>query len=171
MQLSKHPVHYPDCCIAISERLIQVLAKVLPNAPLWTLSIGSGSGLLEAMVLKYTEGKTDIRGVEVSPNVNKHLPESHMYSVTGTWALSTQADSASAWLLVYPREPRLVSLYIESYRKSPIDCIVWLGPRSDWQDYEPVFLSSPFNAVSIEQDCGSAEYEIMAIARRSHESS
>lgn len=166
MQISKNPVHHPDCCVGISEQLLENIISVLPHAPQWTLSIGSGSGLFESALLQHAPERLDVRGVEVSLHVNKHLPESNIYLVSGTWALCSHAASASAWLFVYPREPRLLSLYIARYAHGSLECIVWLGPRCDWEDYVRVFAASLFNAITIVENCGAASYEMMAIARR-----
>lgn len=164
--LSVEPRHYPDCCLALSRRLIDALADSLLQKPAVTLSIGSGSGLLEATLLKRHEDHIDVRGVEVADLVHKHLPEQNTITVNGTWDLYPDAALATAWMFVYPREPRLLGRYIDTHGRGNLDRIIWLGPKMDWQDYEPVFLKSDFRSILVLPACGVAEYEMVAIASR-----
>ncbi|CAL00406.1 hypothetical protein An15g02520 [Aspergillus niger] len=122
--------------------------------PAFTLSIGCGSGLLEALIL-HNHPNLQITGIEVSASVNRYLAEENFDVVSGTWDLYARAPQAAAWMFVYPREPKLVSKYIEMYAddengsESSVQMILWLGPRADWADYEPCFRNSSFSDVSI----------------------
>lgn len=163
---SSQPKHHPDCCLAISQQLLETLANILPRSPSRILSIGSGTGFLEASLLNFVGDSLDLCGVEVSPHVNKYLPEQNIYLVSGTWDLQQDAVNVDVWLFVYPREPRLLSSYIERLAQGRLQRIVWLGPRMDWQDYEPVFTASKFNNVSVLENSGTAEYEMISVASR-----
>ncbi|KAI2843359.1 hypothetical protein CBS11350_5228 [Aspergillus niger] len=110
--------------------------------------------------------------VEVSASVNRYLAEENFDVVSGTWDLYARAPQAAAWMFVYPREPKLVSKYIEMYAEdengseSSVQMIVWLGPRADWADYEPCFRNSSFSNVSIPDEVGMMEFEMLAIMRK-----
>ena len=158
------PNQHPDCCMTISQSLLKTLAGFLPRLPATVLSIGSGTGLLEALLLELVGESLDIRGVEVSPQVNKYLAEQDMIYVGGTWDLSRQANNADAWVFVYPRDPRLLARYLDLRSHDRLVRIIWLGPRMDWQDYKPIFGASRFSQLTILEDCGAAGYELVAIA-------
>lgn len=164
--VSPEPKHHPDCCLAISQQLLTTLADTLPRTPSRILSIGSGSGFLENALLDFVGSSLDICGVEVSSHVNKYLSEQNTLLVGGTWDLQQGAADADVWLFVYPREPRLLSRYIEHLGQGRLRKIIWLGPKMDWQDYQPVFAVSEFSHISILEDCGAAEYEMMCIASK-----
>ncbi|KAI4719922.1 hypothetical protein E4T48_03838 [Aureobasidium sp. EXF-10727] len=147
---SAEPRHHPDCCMAISQPLLHNLANLLPHGPaISVLSIGSGTGLLESLLSQLLEDSYDLCGVEVSPNVNKYLPEQNMFFVGGTWDLCSQAGKSHVWIFTYPREPKLIVQYLESHDHDNLSKIIWLGPKMDWQDYE---------------DCGAATYEMVVVA-------
>ncbi|GAB7346406.1 hypothetical protein MBLNU457_5105t1 [Dothideomycetes sp. NU457] len=165
LKLSDAPKHHPDCCLAISRPLLDKLVSILPHAPAVVLSIGSGTGLLEAAILQHSHEQIDIVGVEVSLSVNKYLPEQNILVVNGTWALHVEAQTAAAWMFVYPREPKLVETYIDTCASDAPRTIVWLGPKNDWPDYAPVFDRSQFIHVQLE-DCGIASYEAMVVATK-----
>lgn len=90
-----------------------------------------------------------------------------MHVAAGAWDLYSRAKQAAAWMFVYPREPKLVARYIEIYGDEGVESIVWLGPRVDWVDYEPVFRESAFDEVQVLEEVGLAPYEIAVVARRS----
>jgi hypothetical protein len=90
-----------------------------------------------------------------------------MHVAAGAWDLYSRAKQAKAWMFVYPREPKLVARYIEMYGGGNVEVIVWLGPRVDWVDYEPVFRESLFDEVQVLEDVGLAPYETAVVARRS----
>jgi hypothetical protein len=175
--LTTSPKHYPDCCLSLSTKFVdfltQTLLDVIRNG--LVLSIGSGSGLLEAYLLsRWTEDLSydiNIEGVEVfsDPPVNRYLPEEATNVVTGTWDISTRAVDATALLFVYPRQPDLVKKYMKRLLgpNCVTELVIWLGPRADWVDYEVNFLNiAGFKDVEKIDNCGLAGYEMMAMLRR-----
>ncbi|KAL1848344.1 hypothetical protein Daus18300_013626 [Diaporthe australafricana] len=185
-KLSNTPNRHPDFCLSISTKVIHTLTAVLTtNGPdkqnNLILSIGSGSGLLEAHLLDHLSSLTNlnstftIRGVEVrsSPSagpVNKYLPEDNAVTVRGTWELSSSLDSVDTLLFVYPRDPKLVSRYLEA-RPVSLRVVVWLGPRADWEVFGSCFEGlDGFGCVDVieGEDAGVAGFEMMAILRRMH---
>lgn len=158
------PAHHPDCCVAISDTLLDNICQLVPDHRT-LLSIGSGTGYLESQ-LQARRPTITVRGVEVSSSVNKHLETSHVSVVGGTWDLYDGAQEADVWLFCYPREPRLVKEYMFHHaRGSRPHCIIWLGPLADWSDYEGVFSSSSFSRLTRVSDCGAAAYEAMYLAK------
>lgn len=89
-----------------------------------------------------------------------------MHVAGGAWDLYARAQQAAAWMFVYPRDPRLVSRYIERYAAENVEVVVWLGPRVDWVDYEACFRGSVFSDVRVLK-AGLEPYEIAVVARRS----
>ncbi|RYP61863.1 hypothetical protein DL771_009982 [Monosporascus sp. 5C6A] len=195
-EITDEPRHYPDCCLSISRGILDVLTDTFRTAAETglVLSIGSGSGLLEALLQSRwatvsalasasasdntTAAATTIsaaaspriEGVEVRASVNRYLPAAAVGTVRGTWEVSPRARSdptVAALLFVYPRSPALVSRYL---REAAASVAVWLGHRSDWPDFEPCFAGAPGfgGAVEVVGGCaaGLVEYEMMAIVRR-----
>lgn len=165
--LSASPTALPNCCLTLSTPLLNHLVSILPKTPDFTLSIGSGSGLLESLVtLRYPN--VSIEGVEVNSSVNLYIAEESMNIVSGTWDLLSRASQAKAWMFVYPREPKLISKYIETYGdpSGNVEVILWLGPRADWADYESCFRDSTFSELEFPEDVGMAPYEMLVAARR-----
>lgn len=183
-KLSDTPNRHPDFCLSISTKLIHTLTAILTtNGPdkrdNLILSIGSGSGLLESHLLNHLSSLTSltptftIQGVEVrsSPSsgpVNKYLPDDNVATVRGTWELSPSLGYADTLLFVYPRDPRLISRYLEA-RPESLRVVVWLGPRADWEVFGSCFkrLDEFGNVEVVEgEDAGVAGFEMMAIVRR-----
>ncbi|KAF3766434.1 hypothetical protein M406DRAFT_37994 [Cryphonectria parasitica EP155] len=183
--LSDEPCRYPDLCLSLSNRLIHCLTDIVASAsnsssPTLVLSVGSGSGLLEAHLqarwAAHPEGSNlEVRGVEIRTTpparpVNRWLPEEYCSTVRGTWELSSDLKSAGALLFVYPREPGLISRYLlaaAEKQDSLLSTVVWLGPQADWQTFEACLRDAPgFGPIQIIQDCGLVEYEMMAVIRR-----
>ncbi|KAL4809191.1 hypothetical protein BDV18DRAFT_131372 [Aspergillus unguis] len=166
LDLSPSPTAFPNCCLSLSTTLLDHVASVLPQTPDFTLSIGSGSGLLEALIT-HRRPNVSVEGVEVSSSVNIYIAEQDMNVVTGTWDLLPRASQAKAWMFVYPREPKLVTKYIEAYGhgRQGAEMILWLGPRADWSDYEDCFRNSVFSKLNVEED-GLAPYEMLVVARK-----
>ncbi|RYP85304.1 hypothetical protein DL770_005050 [Monosporascus sp. CRB-9-2] len=192
-EVTDEPKHYPDCCLSISRGLLDVLTDTFRTAAETgpVLSIGSGSGLLEALLQsRWTAASASasdntttattttnsaaasprIEGVEVHASVNRYLPAAAVGTVKGTWEVSPRARSdpaVAALLFAYPRSPALVSRYL---REAEASVAVWLGHRSDWPDFEPCFAGAPgFNgAVQVVggRAAGLVEYEMMAVVRR-----
>ncbi|CAG7958461.1 unnamed protein product [Penicillium olsonii] len=165
-QLSTEPHRFPDCCLGVSSTLIDHITSILPKKPAFTVSVGSGSGLLEALIVNRHDN-VSVHGVEIGSTVNRYIAEEDMHVVTGGWGLCPAAQQASAWLFVYPRDPKLIKKYIDVYGHQSIDLIIWFGPRVDWPDYEPQFAQSSFAELTFPDDVGMTPYELMAVARRS----
>ncbi|CAG8362635.1 unnamed protein product [Penicillium salamii] len=163
-QLSPSPQRFPDCCLGISSTLLDHLISILPQKPTFTVSVGSGSGLLEALIVN--RGDVSVHGVEIGSSVNRYIAEEDMHVVTGGWGLCPAAQQASAWIFVYPRDPRLIKKYIDTYGHLSIELIVWLGPRVDWPDYETQFTQSLFSDLIFPDNIGLTPYEIMVVARK-----
>lgn len=186
------PIRHSDCCLAISTKLLRLLTEyssvTAPRDHTSTiLSIGSGTGLLEALWLAYLAddsfNKLSVEGVEVHSvitreSVNKYLPEQAFTTVHGTWGLTPRLGDSevTALLFVYPRQPKLVSDYIQACaREHPsIKTIIWLGPNADWAVFEPCFDtsrgegSSSFSIVTRMEgeDAGIDSYEMMVVLKR-----
>ena len=160
-------VHFGDCCPGVSKQLITALVDRLPPHPALTLSIGSGSGLLEAVLLEASErdhGRPlNLRGVEVPPCENAHLPEERLLRVPCTMPLHPEAFFASALMFVYPRNAMLVAMYLDAFVDGAMEMIVWLGHRSDWREMELLLLAAFFKLERITGP-GIPEYEVLAIA-------
>lgn len=165
-QLSSSPNRFPDCCLSISCTLITTLTNLLPKKPAFTLSIGSGSGLLEGL-LSHSNASISVEGVEVASTVNRYIAEEDMHVAAGAWDVYPRAQQAAAWMFVYPRDPKLVSRYIEIYGDQNVEIIVWLGPKVDWVDYEGCFQGSSFDDVRVLEEVGLAPYETAVVARKS----
>ena len=95
--------------------------------------------------------------------INRYIAEEDMNVVGGAWGLYPGAQQAKAWMFVYPRDPKLVTHYINSYDQ--VELIVWLRPRVDWPDYEQRFGQSAFSKLTF-LDTGLTPYETMVVARK-----
>ncbi|GAB7353053.1 hypothetical protein MBLNU459_g3606t1 [Dothideomycetes sp. NU459] len=164
--IPSEPRLHPDCCVAVSQPLLAALADLLPRSPSRIVSIGSGSGFLEAALLHLVGDSLDICGIEVSPSVNKYLLEQNFVRVHGTWDLYPGSAQADVWIFAYPREPRLLSRYVERYAHLRLQKIIWIGPKVDWQDYQPVFASSSFSCITVLNGCGMAEHDMISVATK-----
>ncbi|PYH81220.1 hypothetical protein BO82DRAFT_432840 [Aspergillus uvarum CBS 121591] len=164
-QLSPTPHPFPTCCLALSSTLITYLGKLLPTHPGFTLSIGSGSGLLEALIA-LRHPTVPVEGVEVSGGVNRYLEEWDLNVVQGTWDLHPRAAGAAAWMFVYPREPGLVRRYLEEFGRGAVQMVVWLGPRADWGDYVGCFEEGVWVGEELGEEEGVAGYEVCVVLRR-----
>ncbi|KAJ5815448.1 hypothetical protein N7474_007225 [Penicillium riverlandense] len=119
--ITKTPTRHPTTCLAVSTPLLSTLRRILPQKPLFTLSIGSGAGLLEALLAQHDHdhdlsATIAVEGVEVGSAVNRYIPEQDMHVVPGAWAVSGRALAAAAWLFVYPRDVGLVARYLNISR-------------------------------------------------------
>jgi hypothetical protein len=151
--------HHPDCCLSLSTKLIQKIGQLQSPGSL-VLSVGSGSGLLEALVQQHYP-QTRVVGLEVNDFVNKYLSPENAISVKGTWDIYTKSSEADTWLFVYPRSPTLISHYLE-LSKVP-KTIVWLGPKRDWEDFRSPFLAYRKFTIEEIEDAGLASYETMFV--------
>jgi hypothetical protein len=138
--LTTSPIFYPDCCLSLSTLAIAAIAEKLYGHGDLVLSVGSGSGLLETIL--QGQYALQIEGVEVSQTVNRYLPEERIHIVNGTWAVSPLALLCSALLFVYPRDPSLLSRYIQGAAASPnLRMVLWVGPAVDWEAFQRCFKS------------------------------
>lgn len=166
--VSNKPTCFSDCCVAISKPLVEALVDTLPRRPAVILSIGSGRGLLEHLMLqcsKALDGKLslDLYGVEVPTCENKYLPEHRMLRVSSTSSVRSDAMFASALLFVYPRQVSLISKYLDVCLTGALERLLWLGHRSDWPEAEEL-LSTMFAHLERVDGPGIAGYELLVIA-------
>lgn len=196
IKLKEEPIRHADCCLSLSSKLLDTLTAIFSDRGLagrrrTVLSIGSGTGLLETLWLAHIESQSQsddasaglvIEGVEVHQlgsraPANKYLPEQAINTVRGTWELSSrlQDQDVSGLMFTYPRQPGLVTRYIESVIKTKliIGVVIWLGPLADWDEFEPCFRvgGDDGNAFRLEgikkgAEAGLGEYEMMAIFNR-----
>ena len=166
-ELDEKPAPFADCCPHVSKALVDALIEHLPLGPALTLSVGSGSGLLEAILLEASENHDgqalNIYGVEVSPNGNTHLPSNRLLLVPSTSSLHSEALFASALMFVYPRTATLVAMYLDEFIDGAMETLIWLSHRNDWREAELLLLSAFYKLDRIERP-GIAEYEVLAIA-------
>ncbi|KAJ7628977.1 hypothetical protein FB45DRAFT_834981 [Roridomyces roridus] len=139
--LTSSPLRHPSSCASLSIPLLELLNAILPTPPALTLSVGSGPGLLEALFLERHPHRTNsFLGVEVRVThprtVNRFLPDLNVVVVPGTWAIAPEAARAEALLFVYPRQPGLISVYLE--RAKEVRTVVWIGSRCDVRDFVSV---------------------------------
>ena len=162
-KLAEHsPAHLPDCCSSLSVSLLKRLAALLPSDPALTLSIGSGSGLLEALLLQQRP-KLDLKAVEVPTTNNKYMPAERLHIVNGYRDLCDLAADASAWMFVYPRDVWLLREYVRAFGGQRCHLIIWIGPRAD--QLESGFFGEMWIKEEMEE-CGLKSYETMALWRR-----
>lgn len=189
-------IRHPDCCLSLSLKLLDVLTRTFTGSGNPTsaqllsaciLSVGSGSGLLEAALIAHAAAasrppRLTIEGVEVrQPEsqvpVNRYLPEPFYHTVRGTWDVSPRLndDALTGLMFVYPRQPALVSRYVrataeEKGGSSSVWTVVWLGPVADWDEFRPCFEGGGASAFTVETrtgwDTGLEEFEMMAIMTR-----
>ncbi|KXH41302.1 hypothetical protein CNYM01_12060 [Colletotrichum nymphaeae SA-01] len=160
--LTNEPQRHPDSCLTLSLPLIKALHAQLPPAPDLTLSIGSGTGLVEALLdsLADTHDPTtqedpqasqespaprplNLTSIEIAPSPNKY--HRNHRTVPGTWALDPAAAEAKAWMFVYPKQVALVRKYMESAfassssgsaeKAAAVETVLYVGPRMDWDDF------------------------------------
>jgi len=181
LNLANGPARHPDCCLSLSSKLLTILADVFPRSspPSSTLlSVGSGSGLLEALLLDHAQHTLNVEGVEVhqqdDTQVNRYLPEPCYHTVRGTWDLSPRLRDADVCglMFVYPRQVDLVRRYVEAASSLPaqhVRHIVWLGPQADWADFKVAFAGVRDSNLKIlsGEEGGLEEFEMMAILQRS----
>ena len=157
-------IHFPDCCSSLSVSLIKQLASLLPPNPALTLSIGSGSGLLEALLLRQRP-TLDLKAVEVPTTKNKYMPVDRIEIVNGYRDLCNLAADASAWMFIYPRDPWLIQKYVQHFGDRKCELIIWIGPKADIPKIENDFLGQMWIKEDYE-DRGLKDYEVMVLWRR-----
>ena len=161
-KLAEQPAHLPDCCSSISVLLLKLLASLLPPDPALTLSIGSGSGLLEALLLHHCP-HLDLKAVEVPTTNNKYMPADRLQTVNGYRDLCDLAADANAWMFIYPRDTWLLREYVQAFGGQKCHLIIWIGPRVDQLDRK--FFGEMWVKEELEE-CGLKNYETMAVWRR-----
>ena len=163
--LSDQSTSNPDCCLFLSLTLLKTITQLLPPAPALTLSIGSGTGLLEALLL-HTRPELCLQGVEISAGINQYLDCDNLVVLKGTWHLCGAAADATAWIFVYPRDVSLLRRYLEDFGNEAVRLIIWLGPKADLSTFGDAIRTPSWRRVLIE-DCGLSAYEIMAVWNKS----
>jgi len=160
--LTTKPTAYPGCCLALSTPLLNFFRNILPPSPDVAISVGSGYGLLEALLNK-PPYNTNIIGVEVAPSSNKYLPDANHRVVHGSRFLEPLATEATTWLFVYPRRVGLVEEYMAEYGSGKVTRIIWAGPKADWEDYEGCFAGWNMDITSADEVGGRA-WELIVVA-------
>ena len=168
--LSEKPKMYPGCCLGLSSRLLKYLSDLMPKEPDQVLSIGSGYGLLEALLLAQRPS-LPIRGVEVQPSSNRFLPASNHEVVAGTRFLHPKAAEATTWLFVYPKRVGLLEEYIRKYGAGCVNRLIWAGPKADWDDYKTCFgmpeLGMSWQVVGESaENVGGRPWELIVVAEK-----
>ncbi|KAI0158591.1 hypothetical protein BJ166DRAFT_307427 [Pestalotiopsis sp. NC0098] len=198
VKLGDEPTRHADCCLSLSTTLLNVLTSIVnrragSDAPSagserLVLSVGSGSGLLEALLQqKWTADPRDdvssglfIEGVEVQQQsgkpslLNKYLPEQHHSGVKGTWDLSPRAAEAAVLMFVYPRSPELLMRYLDeatTHTRGRLGLVIWLGPKCDWVEFEGAFTgySGWDTRVVPDDESGLFGYEMIAVLEKQAE--
>ena len=156
------PTHLPDCCSSLSILFLEHLASLLPPDSALTLSIGSGTGLLEALLL-HQRPMLDLKAVEVPTTNNIYMPADRIQRVNGYRDLCSLAADACAWMFVYPRDVWLLRKYVQAFGGQKCEVIIWVGPRADQLESE--FFGDMWIKEEFEK-CGLKDYETMALWRR-----
>jgi hypothetical protein len=166
IDLHHGPVRHPHCCLSLSSTLLSLLSKIAQEGSAGTtetrviLSVGSGTGLLEALLTQHagqqhhdTKQMTLIvEGVEVpqpgtDATPNLYLPEQHFTTVRRSWEISPRLGDTDvvAVMFVYPRQPALVSQYVRAVLEGGGEterAVIWLGPVTDWDEFGKCFEGS-----------------------------
>ena len=165
--LDEKPAHLAGCCSGVSKSLLCALADRLPPSPALILSIGSGSGLFEALLLqasaKQHSQAVNLYGVDVPPCVNNYLPDERLLRVPCTKSLHPDALLASALIFVYPRDLSLITMYLNVFLDGALEKVIWLSHRDDWRNTEELLLKA-FFSIEVLDIPGIPEYELLAIA-------
>ena len=164
--ITETPRYFPDCCCSISKGLLRTLGNILADASGYVISIGCGSGILEALLSIWLERQTHspILGLEVEGRKITALPENLARYVPGTYAIHPLAEVASIWIFVYPREPGLLRKYLSEYGHREVKKIIWLGPRADWLAFVHVVNENKDWAFTKMIDgSGIASYELLIV--------
>jgi hypothetical protein len=133
---------------------------------------------LEALLFGHAQNTVNIEGVEVhqqdDAQVNRYLPEQCYHTVRGTWDLSPRLRDADVCglMFVYPRQVELVRRYVESVsllQAQHVRHIVWLGPQTDWADFQDAFTGVSKSSLRIlsGDEAGLDAFEMMAILQSS----
>ncbi|KAL0941648.1 uncharacterized protein CTRU02_204411 [Colletotrichum truncatum] len=174
-QLTNEAQTITDSCLSLSIPLLRAIHACVPRAPAISLSIGSGTGLVEALLQSLPDQPYPINlvSVEVAPSPNKyHAPHR---TVPGTWALDPLASEAGAWLFVYPKQVALVKEYMAALFDndgggSP-ETVIYIGPRMDWDDFKGAFERPGVGTIELwseerMEEVGGRAWECVAVMRR-----
>lgn len=181
--LSLSPIRHQHCCLSLSSTLLNTVHRHITDItgqqspPSTSLSIGSGTGLFEALLLRHlqTDLSPDItiEGVEVEQSshglLNRYLPEQYHGAVRSTRDLTPRVDDddVRGLIFVYPRQPDLVSRYIQrlrSQRRNVDAVVIWLGPQADWTEFGPALQGGATVQTLQGEMAGLVEGEMMAVA-------
>ncbi|KAI9656607.1 MAG: hypothetical protein M1821_004814 [Bathelium mastoideum] len=168
-EITEMPQYVSACCCSISRGLLRTLSDTIIGTNKVVLSIGCGSGMLEALLALWMENRINITisGVEVKGSEVFALPESMVEYVPGTFALSSLAKTAHVWMFVYPRDPRLLSKYLSEHGDGEVEKVIWLGPRADWDNFADVFKGyKDWTAPVFLDDCGLVSYELLVLVHK-----
>ncbi|KAF2464599.1 uncharacterized protein BDR25DRAFT_242112 [Lindgomyces ingoldianus] len=157
---------HSGCCLALSAPFLSHIHSLLPPPPDLILSIGSGFGLLEALLLA-ADPPPSLVGIEVQPSPNRYLARDHHREVYGTRGIHELASEASAWMFIYPRRVGLVEEYLEKFGNGVVKIVIWIGPRADWEDYKGCFAGAWELHVKCADQIGGRAWEVVAVATKS----
>jgi len=171
LELSEFQRHYPDCCLSVSSKLLQTVQQTVQSIAhksrngVLLLSVGCGTGFFEATLDTYLvdQGFTNIcvEGVEVPSAQTSFLPDERLHRVQGTWDIYEYAERAAVLMFIYPRRGELVRRYLEYCHRSA-SLVLWLGPRADWAEQEPVLHNvATFGEPTVLENSGLEEYELV----------
>ncbi|KAF6806940.1 hypothetical protein CSOJ01_08514 [Colletotrichum sojae] len=170
-KLTDQPQLLPGSCLSLSLPLLSAIHACLPPSPALTLSIGSGTGLVEALLESLPDRpyELDLVSVEVAPSPNRYHAKHR--TVPGTWALETMARRARAWVFVYPKRVELVRGYMEEMFAEGPETVVYVGPRRDWEDFRGCFEREDVAGVEVwgeerMEGVGGRGWECVAVVRR-----
>ena len=158
------PLNLAHCSSSLSMSFVQHLASLLPPDPALTLSIGSGSGLLEALLL-HQRPALNLKAVELPKVKNIYMPVDKMAIVNGDKDICPLAADASAWMFVYPREALLLQQYVLAFGNAECKLIIWVGEKADLPELEHNFLGKKWIKEDIEK-CGLKDDDLMTLWRR-----
>lgn len=167
-RLTEDPLLHPDCCASLSSVLVKKLAQLIPLGSSLTISIGSGTGILEAFILR-EKPELNLQAIEVSHEVNQYLLEENLQVVLGTWDICRLASISAAWIFIYPRETSLVQNYLQNFGTSAVQLLIWLGPQADLSGMKGLMAGSAWK-MEIVQDCGICEFEALVVWNKDYSS-
>lgn len=165
-RLSNIPVQHADCCAALSSILVAKVAQSLPSGPALTISIGSGRGILEALILR-DRPEICLQAIELSHDINQYLSAENVQIVSGTWDLCALAANSTAWIFVYPREFPLVEKYLQIFGSAAVQLFIFLGPKADVPNMEALMESRAWKMEVIDE-CGVSQYEALLVWKRNN---
>lgn len=172
-ELSDQPRQFSDCCLSLSQALLDALSKIIHDAtrdhqhPLSIFSIGCGTGLFESVLEKAISQNSrelvTIHGVEVTTASTPYLPIERVHRVHGTWDIYHPATTADILIFVYPRQCTLVDKYMKLCHSTTL--IAWLGPRADWEEHHQTLSTNVNYHVETVEDARLPSFEILVVFR------